>query len=257
MVLIKVNFKSLFLILATLNILGADIYCQNTIAIDSSLMLQSKQMKLKRKGAGSIGRYQFGDFKIVNGKKGIVKEKMNSEFFGNETEINTESSFWFEMTIKSNDTIRVDAFYFENIVFDKGNWFSRTFLNWNDLEEKSHLSRLTAEISFSKDQPTWYFTILNPVKYNLEDILFREAEGEITNNEQHILIKKIIENRSGKKATIFRPILGYEFWLGNKAIGAVQLLPHKYSLVWIRSNLDNETQKALATGIGLLSVMFI
>lgn len=243
------------LLLIITSILETNIYAQNTIAIDSSLMFQSEQMKLKRKGIGSIGKYQFGEFKIIKGKNSGIRQKINSEFFGNETKINSDYSFWFDMTYNDIDTIKVDAFYFENFVFDKGSWFSRTFLNWDETEEISHLSNLTAKISLTINNSLWYLTVINPAKYDPSNILYRDTEGELTNNDHHIIIKKVLIDKSGKKATIFRPTFGYEFWLDDKALAAVQLYPHKHWFIWIHHDLDDGIKNALAAAIGTLSIM--
>lgn len=48
----------------------SSVYGQKIMRLDNELKANSKPMEDKRKGISSVGKYQFGPYRIVSGKAG-------------------------------------------------------------------------------------------------------------------------------------------------------------------------------------------
>lgn len=81
------------------------------------------------------------------------------------------------------------------------------------------------------------------------------ADGILTDGKQQIQIRQVKVWEDGKVPT-FKPIIGYEFFIDNKSIAAVQssLDSFQKKFVWLRQDLDESMKTILAAASASLMV---
>ena len=81
------------------------------------------------------------------------------------------------------------------------------------------------------------------------------AEGILTNGKSEIQIREVKQWEDGSNA-FFELITGYEFYLDNQSIGAVQasIDTFKKKVVWLHKNLDNKMKLVLAAASASLII---
>ncbi len=62
-------------------------FAQKFIRLDDDLKANSKQMQAKRKGISSVGKYEFGPYRVVSGKGGWEKTTRKSPLFSDNSSI--------------------------------------------------------------------------------------------------------------------------------------------------------------------------
>jgi len=223
---------------------------QKLIRIDESLKLNSQQMKAKRKGISSVGKYEFGTYKVISGKGGWETTTQKSPLFSDNSSIKYSTSKSFVFVSEEVDTSSVNISVAENVAIDGGSWFIRTFTPWSDAEVKNGEGIYECTFSFSSDTVLWNLLAIYPVAaevdgfYQMDDHTF--FRGILTDNNTLIEIAEINVNEQGDNS-FFNPVLGYEFWLGSRSLAAVQVLPANRWYVWIRDDLDSDLKFLLAS----------
>ena len=230
---------------------------QRLIKIDAQLKAESEPMIVKRKGAGAIGKYEFGPYKIISGKAGLEKSSGKSSLFGSSTTVNSSYYKSFVFVNGEADTSIVNIRIIQNIETDDGNWLSRTFLNWDYRDVKKGEGVFEAAFAFSSDTTTWQLVIVFPLVVEQQDGWLTmdnttHFKGLMTDKNTTIEIKYVTESEEGKNQ--FNPVLGYEFWRGDESLAAIQVMPPNRSYVWIRNGLDSELTFALASAVAALLV---
>ncbi len=94
-------------------------------------------------------------------------------------------------------------------------------------------------IVLDANSPSWNFTIENPNAI-ATDVF---SEGVISNNQTSIIIKDIHHNSRGK--LMKDQMLGFEFWEGDKVIGAVELMGG--GRILIKNSLPQDLKFLIAT----------
>lgn len=223
---------------------------QKMVRIDENLKLNSEQMRAKRKGISSVGKYEFGTYKVISGKGGWEKTTSKSPLFSDNSssKFSTKKSFVF--VSEEADTSVVNISVAENVEIDAGSWFIRTFTPWSDAEVKNGEGLFECTFSFSSDTVPWNLLAIYPVAaevdgfYQMDDHTF--FRGMLSDNHTTIEIAEINVNEEGDNSFL-NPVLGYEFWLGSESLAAVQVLPANRWYIWIRNDLDPEMKFLLAT----------
>ena len=223
---------------------------QKLIRIDESLKLNSQQMRAKRKGISSVGKYEFGTYKVISGKGGWEKTTQKSPLFSDNSSIKYSTNKSFVFVSDEADTSFANISVAENVAIDGGSWIIRTFTPWSDAEVKNGEGVFESTFSFSSDTVLWNLLAIYPVAaevdgiYQMDDHTF--FRGILTDNNTIIEIVEINVNEEGDNSFL-NPVLGYEFWLGSRSLAAVQVLPANRWYVWIRDDLDSDLKFLLAS----------
>ncbi len=223
---------------------------QKFVRIDDSLKKNSQKMQAKRKGISSVGKYEFGPYKVISGKGGWEKTTQKSPLFSDNSSIKSSTKKSFVFVSDEADTSIVNISVAENVAIDGGSWFIRTFTPWSDAEVKNGEGIFECTFSFSSDTVHWNLLAIYPVAAEVDGIYQTDDHtffrGILTDNNTLIEITEINENEQGKNSFL-NPVLGYEFWLDSKSLAAVQVLPANRWYVWIRDDLDSDLKFLLGS----------
>jgi hypothetical protein len=223
---------------------------QKMIRIDESLKSNSQKVRVKRKGVSSVGRYEFGTYKVISSKGGWETTTQKSPLFSDNSSIKSSIKKSFVFINDMADTCITNIRKAEKIEIDEGGWLLKTFTNWNEVEVKEGEGIYEAAFSFSNDTTLWSLVLIYPIivevngEYQMDDHTF--FRGILTDNNTLIEIVEITESEDGKDS-MFNPVLGYEFWQDSKSLAAVQLMPFNKWYVWIRNDLDADLKFVLAS----------
>jgi len=223
---------------------------QKFIRIDESLKLNSQQVRAKRKGISSVGRYEFGSYKVISGKGGWETTTKKSSLFGDNSSIKYSTKKSFVFVSENADTSIANIRVAENVQIDGGSWFIRNFTPWSDAEVKIGEGVFECSFSFSSDTVLWDLLAIYPVSAEVDGIYQTDDHtffrGMLSDNNTIIEIEEIFVNEEGENSFL-NPVLGYEFWLGSRSVAAVQILPANRWYVWIRDDLDSDLKFVLAS----------
>ena len=224
----KTSIRIVLLILGLHLAFAQSSSAQKLIRIDESLKLNSQQMRAKRKGLSSVGKYEFGTYKVISGKGGWETTTRKSPLFSYNSSIKSSTSMSFVFVGDKADTSIANIRVAENVDIDGGSWIIRTFTPWSDAEVKNGEGIFECTFSFSSDTVLWNLLAIYPVAaevdgiYQMDDHTF--FRGILTDNNTLIEIAEINVNEQGENSFL-NPVLGYEFWLGSRSLAAVQVLP--------------------------------
>lgn len=246
----KTRLNIVLLIIGLLLAFAQSSSAQKLIRIDASLKANSKEMRAKRKGVSSVGKYEFGPYRVISGKGGWEKTTSKSPLFSDNSSIKSSSKKSFVFVNEKSDTALANISVAENVEIDGGSWLIKTFTPWSDAEVKNGEGIFECTFSLSFDTAQWSLVAIYPVAaeveglYQLDDHTF--FRGILTDNNTLIEIAEINVNEEGK-SSFLNPILGYEFWQDSRSVAAVQVLPGNKFYVWIRDGLDPELKFVLAS----------
>ena len=230
---------------------------QKLIRIDESLKLNSQQMRAKRKGISSVGKYEFGSYNVISGKGGWETTTQKSPLFSDNSSIKMSTSKSFVFVSAEADTSIANISVAENVDIDGGSWIIRTFTPWSDAEVKNGEGIYECTFSFSSDTTLWNLLAIYPVAAEVDGIYQTDDHtffrGILTDNNTLIEIAEINVNEQGDNSFL-NPVLGYEFWLGSRSLAAVQVLPANRWYVWIRNDLDSDLKFLLASAVTAMLV---
>ena len=246
----KTSIRIVLLILGLQLAFAQSSNAQKFIKIDELLKLNSQQMIVKRKGVSSVGKYEFGPYKVISGKGGWEKTTQKSPLFSDNTSMESSSKKSFVFVNDMADTCIANIRVAENIEIDEGSWFFRTFTNWSVTEVQKAEGVFETVFSFSADTTLWSLVVIYPTAVEVDGTIQSddqtEFRGILTDNHTFIEITVTTENEEGK-SSLLSPVLGYEFWQGTRSLAAVQAMPLNKWYVWIRDDLDPELKFVLAS----------
>lgn len=222
---------------------------QKIMMLDSTLKVNSTPMEAKRNFAGSVGRYQFGSYKIVSGKAGLtygksktiktkdptVGFKLDSEnhflpfikLFNTDIESETNSKLSFLFVANEIDSVTINT---------STNTKSKSSPVDDETSALKYYNQVySALISAKLDTTVWKMIIVT--LRGSETDINSQPEGLLTDGVKMIGIRKVKKWDNDKNA-MFN--IGYEFWLDNQSIAAVQASPDTFikRYVWLNQNLD-------------------
>ena len=246
----KTSIRIVLLILGLQLAFAQSSSAQKLIRIDESLKLNSQQMRAKRKGISSVGKYEFGIYTVISGKGGWETTSQKSPLFSDNSTIKSSTNKSFIFVSTEADTSIANISVAENVTIDGGSWFIRTFTPWSDAEVKNGEGIFESSFTFSSDTVLWNLLAIYPVSAEVDGIFQTDDHtffrGILTDNNTLIEITEINEDEQGKNSKL-NPVLGYEFWLDSKSLAAVQLMPANRWYVWIRDDLDSDLKFLLAS----------
>lgn len=220
------------------------VFGQTIMTLDSDLKTNSTPMEAKRKGMSSVGKYEFGPFRIVSGKGGSTVTKSHKKMLSFTTKSESSSKSSFVFVANNSDTI--------NITTSTNNNLSETEVGNLGILNKSTDNYL-ATISPSADSTAWKMLVV----FNMgEDVKGNfNAQGTLTNGKITIQIREVRQWEDGK-TPLMNAICGYEFYLENSSIGAVQssIDTFKKKFVWLNNNLEEQLKSVLAAASAALMV---
>lgn len=223
---------------------------QKLILIDEDLKLNSQQFRAKRKGISSVGKYEFGPYKVISGKGGWEKTTSKSPLFSDNSSIKYSTKKSFVFASDKADTARANISVAENVEIDGGTWLIKTFTPWSDAHVKVGEGIFECAFSFSSDSNPWDLLAIYPVAAEVDGIFQTDDQtffrGFLTDNNTLIEIAEINVNEEGGNSFL-NPVQGYEFWLDSKCLAAVQVLPANRWYVWIRNDLDADMKFLMAS----------
>ena len=212
--------------------------------LDNELKTNSTPMEAKRKGISIVGKYQFGPYKVASGKAGWTTTKSSSKLFSFETRTESDKKSSFVFIGDDQDSVIVNTL--TNIRANETVVGDMSTLNLSD-------NSYVAFIAPGEDTTVWQMNLFtrsgNEVEGNYH------AEGILTNGKSEIQIREVKQWEDGSNA-FFELIVGYEFYLDNQSIGAVQasIDTFKKKVVWLHKNLDNKMKLVLAAASASLII---
>ena len=216
---------------------------QKMMMLDKGLKANSQPMESKHKGAKIFGSYQFGPYKIVSGKAGLITTKSKSKLLSFETNTESKRKSSFVFVANDKDSVIVNAA--TNTTAKEtslGNW---ALLN----ESKDNYIVLISPIN---DTAEWKMVVIFDLGIEVEGTF--KSEGKLTDGIVNIEIRAIKQWEDGETASL-KKITGYEFYLENQAIAAVQAsMGFGKKFVWIDQNLSEHMKLVLAAASSSLIV---
>jgi hypothetical protein len=242
-----------FLIIATAFLLQTS--AQKTMMLDEGLKTNSQPAQVKTRG-GMMMKFDFGEYKTISSKGGIMHTKSSSKLFSSieKSESKSKASIVLENSTADTATINISVNETseevrENVIaISKG----RVALEREDDPSKFKMtSNLVAVITTSGDTTTWNFAYVTLV--NTDNPNENRSGGMISDGEKKIEIKNITVWDNGKSPT-FYSVVGYEFYVDGVAVAAMQHPKDTFQkkLVWMKNGLDEKMKLIVASAMAVL-----
>jgi hypothetical protein len=238
---------------------------KKVMKLDDDLKANSTAMEAKARGAGTVGKYKFGDYAIVSGKEGWATTKTKSRFFSVVSEAQSKKKLSFVFVGHTQDTVLVDAAINTNlkeinvgdfpIHFEKGEGVL-IGKNWSELKESTE--NYLAVLSVDSDTTKWRMALITRMGSEVDGGY--QFTGFITNGTTQIEIKQVKEWDSKKKSAynllVGDLIIGYEFSIDGLVVGAVQASMDSFQkkIVWLRHDNDKKLNLVLAASSASMMV---
>jgi hypothetical protein len=209
---------------------------QKMIMLDKGLKANSQPMEAKRKGFTTLGKYEFGPYKIVSGKAGWTTSKSSKRFLSFETETESKKKSSFVFVGNDKDSVQVNT--------ATNTKAKETFVgNWSNLNQSS--DNYIILITPLNDTSEWKMIVVYKSGSEVEGNF--KSDGSLTDGTANIEIRAVKQWADGGTAT-FKMIIGYEFYLQDQAIAAVQasIDTMKKKYVWLDQNLSEQMKLVLA-----------
>jgi hypothetical protein len=220
--------------------------------VDAALVANSKPMEAKRKGISVVGKYEFGQYKIVSGKAGWTRTKSRSRMFSGVTESQSKSKLSFLFIANNRDSVQVNTIVStdtKELDLNRGIRFGNA--DWGQVLQSS-TEKYLATIDLASDTTSWNLALVTAMGTEVRGSRFK---GLLTSASETYEIREVIQFDDGK-INAFGLILGYEFLQNGKSVAAVQASMNTFlkMYVWIDNRLDEPTQRLLAAAAATLLV---
>lgn len=231
------------------------LFSQKMMMLGDSLKANSQPTPVKTKG-GWVMKYEFGAYKTISAKAGIMHTKSSSKLFSSmeKSESKQKASIVIENSMADTAAISISVNATseevrENVIaISKG----RVALEKEDDPSKYKMaSNLVAIITTSGDTITWNFAYVTLV--NSDNPKENRSGGMISDGNRKIEIKNITVWDNGKSPT-FYSVIGYEFYVDGAAVAAMQHSPDTFQkkLVWMKNGLDENLKLIIAAAMNVL-----
>ena len=218
-------------------------YGQKMMKVDDSLKSNSDQFEVKRKGGGVIGKYEFGMYKIISGKEGLMKTTSSSRFMNPNSNISSKQKLSFVFVGHESDTLFVNASINNDLSMLDYDRFPAWYKGDNQIKESK--DNFLALITAAADTNTWNLAMVSLSGSSVQGN--HQLKGILTDGKINIEIRELYFWEDGKKPTLY-PYLGYEFLLNNQSVAAIQcsLDGFQKKRFWIRKGLEKPIELILA-----------
>lgn len=223
--------------------------------LGDELKVNSKPMEVKQKITTTISKYHFGPYKIVSGIDGNMDTTLKFKIDSIEFTSGSGPILSFDFVANNKDTflvknvihIKTAAFMIGQTTFPEAVRGLIDFYN-NDRISEIDLSpnnQLLAAISSKGNITETKLIIIPPIKD--KDTDNHNAVGILSTQGEQIEIKEIRHWDDGEEASM-QNIVGYQFFMDNKPVGAIQASTYslKRKFVWLHNNLDEQTKNQVA-----------
>lgn len=244
------RIKILFICLFT-GFMVTSTYAQRFIRTDTELKANSDAWQVSRKGISTIGKYQFGPYKVVSGRAGWAKENFKKGLFSDDVRITFEHKKSLVFVSNEKDTITVNSsLSVLSEMTDKNPLVFRKLFGWHDYEVKESKETFLASFDIKNDSSEWSLLLIYPIpmQNEYEEPIWdnkTEFYGILSNGLINIEIKRVFEQENGKRS-LLNPIFGYEFFMDGRSIAALQDIPINKMFVWIRKDVDENHKSIIA-----------
>ncbi len=239
------NFNVIIAGLLSLNLLfHLPLTAQKVLEIDENLKIHSTPLVVKRKGVKRVGKYQFGEYRIKEGKTSWITEKPSRK--NGVAESKSEQTLAFTLLANEIDTIQAHIGIYTSQIEEVS--FLSDLMGW-DYQKITESNESTSLTFNSIHKSTWNLIISGPRGVEMSAIFndyAQDFEGALTDGTQIIRIELLFEREDGRSSLI-NPVMGYQFMGDDQVMGAVQVYPLNKQRVWINENLDKEMQAVVAT----------
>lgn len=232
---------------------------QTFIMLDEKLKAVSEPMAAKRRGISSVGKYEFGPYRIISGKEGWTTTREKTGLFSRETNIKSKTRKSFIFTGNETDTVYANISISSDVqITEQYGWLFRELTGWSEKIVTESTETLIAGLENSLDTAVWNLVLVYPVAEEIDGPVLKEHleyfHGVLTNGQSSIDIKPVFQWENGSPATLLRPVEGYQFEMENEALAAVQVFPSNKMYVWIRGDLEENLRLILAAGAAIFMV---
>lgn len=246
------------------------------IKIDPDLRANSERMKIKRKGIRSFGRYEFGPYKVISGKKGWGKAQTKSPLFGRTSEYKSSQKQHFVFVEYTGDSVFCNIEVRTSIkeVNHESSFVFREIFKWHDYEIQESYTSYHALFKSNKWDDDWNLIIVSPAKlpvdeesYEIEEDIYAwdnktDYKSILTNGETTYWLRRVTEFEDNGKRSMYELMgpdltLGWEFILNDEAVAAVRFIPMNHMYSWIHVKLDKKQRLLLAAATTALCSRFL
>lgn len=229
-------------------------YAQRHIKLEDPLLKNAEQYPVRRKGISTVPKYEFGSYRIVSGKTGWQQTTGRSSLFGSESQYESKQKMSFTLVDSRKDTVMANMLVRSYSQIDQANWFFRNVFRSELSWVSSETDLFEGEFIVSSDTSNWHLMIMDNYAEGMDVNDQLEAfQGYISDGSTMLEIRPVFEDQSGKRSLI-NPVAGYQFYLEEVAIGAVQIMPVNQMQVWFMPALEPRVRLALASGMAALLV---
>ena len=238
------KLNSLIITILALIISHPDLSGQKLMKLDNELKSNSTPLTASRKGFSSIGKYEFGTYKIISGKSGWRTTKSSKKLFSFESKSESKTKSSFVLVANNKDTLHVNISL--NTKVSETDLQQLTILNQSD-------DNFIAVISPDADTTDWKMVVSSKSGANVKDL--SHAEGVLTDGTKAIQIREVKILESGK-SSLLNSICGYEFTVNDVVVAAVQTSIDTFlkRIVWIRNDMDEKMKTVFAAAAASLMI---
>lgn len=246
------------------------------IDIDDALRANSERLKIKRKGIRSFGRYEFGNYKVISGKKGWGKSQVKSPLFGRTSTYKSTQKQHFVFVEQGGDTVfcNIDVRTSIKEVDHETSFLYREIFKWHEYEIQESFTSYHAVFSSNAWETDWSLIIVSPANLPVdveseqieEDIVVWDNKTDyksiLTNGETTYWLRRITSFIDNGKRSVYqlmgpRLTLGWEYALGREALAAVRFVPLNHMYSWMHNKLDKNQRLLLAAASTALCSRFL
>jgi len=238
------------------------------IVNDNIFLENSTEMKIKYKKSKGIKKYKFGDYRVVKGSKSKKKKSFKGFPFKKKRVESKKQSKSFVLVRNDIDTLMLSSVneVLESYEFVNGkvsfNPFSEDIIDiTHEVDVKEAKKTLQATYIDKRNNEQWILDIVEP------KIVHGERNSDFDGHTRYNAVlkndKTIIEiDKIGQDEHTKRDIYtggrssGFEFYLDNHLIAAVNLFPTNNRSLWVINDLDKGVEMAIAATTILMCESF-
>jgi len=225
------------------------VFAQKDIPIDDSLAVHANKFPVKpgSQSFGKVWTVKFGDYAVIDGKKGWIITSSRSDLLNSKTESKSGEKFSFAMANKSGDTAWVNAGRsIQSKSLNEVGILPGFSIGENELLQSS--DNYTAFIRLNGDSREWalYMNITNH-RDSTGDYSFFMSDGS-----QKIFVSPIPDHKS--KNAFSMDAAGYGFSEASSIRAALQykgsgMMGGNRIFVWIDREYDSKMKMVLAAAM--------
>jgi hypothetical protein len=225
---------------------------QSHIYLDDQFITSSERMEVKRKGLGSIGRYEFGPYKIISGKAGWTSVKERTSIKGGNSNIELTTMKYFVFAGAQSDTVLVNITIASVLsTHQQYGFIFSTLTSWLDKVIDENHESFVARFHTTGKSGSWQMILVYPEIHSDRYAHFR---GVLTDSRTFIDIVPVFKWDNGQSASILKPIEGYRFVWKGETIAAVQVFPAHKMITWIKNDLPDHIRTIVAASNAAMMV---